>query len=250
MSCRVDPAVLACKEGEDTGTCFTPKQIEAVKKIWAGSKDDSGKVIFPGLLPGGEAGSGGWSSWVTGSAPFQATHWKAADGFFRFMVMKDPTYDPMNFDYDRDKAALEKLSPQLDAVENDLRPFARRGGKLLLYHGLSDPDISPVNTINYYRQMQEVTGAKTQEFARLFLVPGMQHCGGGPGADTFDAVSAVERWVEEGQAPKQIVASHQTHGQVDRTRPLCPYPQVAVYNGKGSTTDAASFACRAPQSTK
>jgi feruloyl esterase len=250
MSCRVDPAVLACKEGEDTGTCFTPKQIEAVKKIWAGSKDDSGKVIFPGLLPGGEAGSGGWSSWVTGSAPFQATHWKAADGFFRFMVMKDPTYDPMSFDYDRDKAALEKLSPQLDAVENDLRPFARRGGKLLLYHGLSDPDISPVNTINYYRQMQEVTGAKTQEFARLFLVPGMQHCGGGPGADTFDAVSAVERWVEEGQAPKQIVASHQTHGQVDRTRPLCPYPQVAVYNGKGSTTDAASFACRAPQSTK
>jgi Tannase and feruloyl esterase. len=250
MSCRVDPAVLACKEGEDTGTCFTPKQIEAVKKIWAGSKDDSGKVIFPGLLPGGEAGSGGWSSWVTGSAPFQATHWKAADGFFRFMVMKDPKYDPMSFDYDRDKAALEKLSPQLDAVENDLRPFARRGGKLLLYHGLSDPDISPVNTINYYRQMQEVTGTKTQEFARLFLAPGMQHCGGGPGPDTFDAVSAVERWVEEGQAPKQIVASHQTHGQVDRTRPLCPYPQIATYAGKGDPRDAASFVCRAPQANK
>jgi len=244
LSCHFDPSVLACKEGQDPGTCFTHKQIKAVKAIWAGFHDDRGKVITPGLVPGGEEGQGGWSSWVTGSAPFQATHWKAADSFFRFMVMGDPNYDPMTFDYDRDKAALDRLSPALDAVDTDLRPFARRGSKLILYHGWSDPDISPLNSINYYQKMEQVTGDKTANFARLFLVPGMQHCGGGPGPDTFDAVSAVERWVEEGVAPTQIVASHATHGVVDRTRPLCPYPQMAVYGGKGDGKDAASFVCK------
>jgi len=244
--CHLDPAVLACKEDDDSGSCFTAKQIEAVKKIWAGAKDDDGKQIFPGLVPGGEAGAGGWSSWVTGSAPYQATHWKAADGFFRFMVMGDPNYDSMTFDYDRDKKNLEKLAPMLDAENADLRPFARRGGKLILYHGWSDPDISPLNTINYYRRMENVTGEGTRNRARLFMVPGMQHCGGGPGPDSFDAVSAVERWVEGGEAPQRIVASHLTQGLVDRSRPLCPYPQVAVYGGKGKATDATSFVCKAP----
>jgi feruloyl esterase len=161
--------------------------------------------------------------------------------------MNDAKYDAMSFDYDRDKAALEEIAPMVDAVNPDLRPFARRGGKLILYHGLSDPDISPLNTINYYKQVEEVTSEKTRDFARLFLAPGMQHCGGGPGPDSFDAVSAVERWVEEGMAPQKIIASHGTHGVVDRTRPLCPYPQVAVYTGKGDATDAASFACRTPE---
>lgn len=248
LSCHFDPEVLACKEGQDVGTCFTPKQIKAVKEIWAGSRDDRGRVISPGLVPGGEAGQGGWQSWITGSAPYKATHWKAADSFFRYMVMRDPNYDPLTFDYDRDKTELEKLSPALDAVNADLRPFSRRGAKLILYHGWSDPDISPLGTIHYYREMERFTGPKTDSFARLFMVPGMQHCGGGPGPDLFDPVSAIERWVEEGQAPTKIIASHMsTRGIVDRTRPLCPYPQVAVYGGKGDTKDAASFACKVPQ---
>jgi feruloyl esterase len=244
LSCHFDPEVLACKEGEDPGTCFTPKQVKVVKEIWAGSHDDRGHAIFPGLVPGGEAGSGGWSSWVTGSAPYEATHWKAAESFFRYMVMHDPKYDPFSFDYDRDKAALEKLAPVLDAVDPNLRPFARRGGRLILYHGWSDPDISPLNTIRYYKQVEQVVGPKTPEFARLFMVPGMQHCGGGPGTDSFDAVAAIQRWVEEGTAPAQIVASHGTRGVVERTRPLCPYPQAAAYKGKGDVNDAGSFVCK------
>jgi feruloyl esterase len=252
FSCRVDLGELACSAGQDPGTCFTPKQIESVKRIWAGAKDDQGRVIFPGLLPGGEAGSGGWQAWVTGSAPRQATHWKAAESFFRYMVMNDEKYDALSFDYDRehDRKILEKLAPMLNADNPDLRPFARRGGKLILYHGLSDPDISPVNTVNFYQRMEDVSGMGTRGFARLFLAPGMQHCGGGPGPDQFDAVSAVERWVEEGMAPEKIIASHLTHGAVDRTRPLCPYPQVAVYSGKGSATDAANFACKVPMVAK
>jgi len=252
FSCHVDLNGLACRAGEDPGACFTPKQIEAVKRIWAGAKDENGRVIFPGLLPGGEAGAGGWQAWVTGSAPREATHWKAADSFFRYMVMGDEKYDTLSFDYDRerDRKMLERLAPVLDADSPDLRPFARRGGKLILYHGLSDPDISPVNTINYYQRVQDVSGMNTRGFARLFLAPGMQHCGGGPGPDQFDAVSAVERWVEEGVAPEKIIASHLTHGQVDRSRPLCPYPQVAVYSGKGDAVDAASFVCRVPKEAK
>jgi feruloyl esterase len=247
LACHFDPEVLACREGEDPGRCFTQKQIKAIKEIWAGFRDDKGKLISPGLVPGGEAGQGGWSSWVTGSAPYQATHWKAADSFFRYMVMENPNYDSMTFDYDRDKGELKKLAPALDALDADLRPFARRGSKLILYHGWSDPDISPLNTIRYYKKMEDVTGDKTSGFARLFLVPGMQHCGGGPGPDTFDALSAMERWVEKGAAPTQIVASHTTHGIVDRTRPLCPYPKMAIYKGSGDAKDAANFVCKVPQ---
>jgi len=161
--------------------------------------------------------------------------------------MENPNYDSMTFDYDRDKGELKKLAPALDALDADLRPFARRGSKLILYHGWSDPDISPLNTIRYYKKMEDVTGDKTSGFARLFLVPGMQHCGGGPGPDTFDALSAMERWVEKGAAPTQIVASHTTHGIVDRTRPLCPYPKMAIYKGSGDAKDAANFVCKVPQ---
>ena len=248
FSCRVDLKEITCKEGEETGGCFTPKQIEAVKKIWAGAKEDNGKQFFPGLLPGGEAGANGWSAWVTGAAPYHATHWHAAESFFRYMMANDEDYDPLDFDLtrDRDRKMLERLAPVLNADDADLRPFMKHGGKLILYHGLSDPDISAVNTVNYYRRISDISGPQTPGFARLFLAPGMQHCGGGPGPDAFDAVAAVQRWVEEGLAPEKIIASHYTQGTLDRSRPLCPYPQMAAYSGKGNAVDASSWVCRAP----
>lgn len=248
FSCKPDLADITCKAGEDTGGCFTPKQVDTVKKIWAGMKDSKGKLVFPGLLPGGEAGANGWSAWVTGSAPFHATHWRAADDFFQFVVAGDANYDSMSFDYDRerDRKMLERLSPVLDANDADLRPYFKRGGKLLLYHGLSDPDISPVNTVNYFKRVEEIVGAPTQGSMRMFLAPGMQHCGGGPGPDAFDSVAAVQRWVEEGHAPERIIASHYTQGALDNSRPLCPYPQKAEYSGKGNAVDATSWVCKVP----
>jgi feruloyl esterase len=247
LSCRFDPATLTCKEGEDPAGCFSAKQVKAIKDIWSGVHTSSGKLIFPGLLPGGEAGSGGWTSWVTGSAPFAATHWKAASGFFRDAVFNDPKYNPLNFNYDKDMETLtKKFGPMLDAVDPDLRPLQRSGGKMILYHGLSDPDISALNSIHYYEQVQSTVGKSTPDFVRLFLVPGMQHCGSGPGATAFDGVAALEKWVEDGVAPTRIIASHVAEGMVERTRPLCPYPQAAVYVGKGSTSDAANFVCKAP----
>jgi feruloyl esterase len=245
--CHFDPAALLCKPGEDEKSCLTAKQVQAVKDIWSGVRDGEGKLVFPGLMPGGEDGSGGWSSWITGAAPRLGTHWRAADGFFRYTVYRNEKYDPMDFDYEKDMGALKKVAPMVDATDADLRPFQRHGGKLILYHGWSDPDISPLNTISYYKQVEEKVGEETPEFARLFMVPGMQHCGGGPGPNTFDAVTALERWVEKGVAPERIVATHSTLGKVDMSRPLCAYPEAAVYDGKGSTKDASSFVCREPK---
>lgn len=243
--CHFDPAVLTCKEGQPTSSCFTPKQVKAIKNIWGGAHDSHGNLIYPGLVPGGEDGSAGWSSWITGNKPFAATHWKAASGFFRDMVFEDPRYNALNFNYDTDmKTALAKTSRSLDAVNPDLRPLERRGGKLILYHGWSDPDISPLNTINYYNQVQATVGDSTPQFLRLFMVPGMNHCAGGPGPSHFDGVTALEEWVENGVAPNKIIAFHTTEGEIDRTRPLCPYPQVAVYKGQGSTNNAHNFACK------
>jgi feruloyl esterase len=141
----------------------------------------------------------------------------------------------------------------MNAYDPDLSALRRHGGKLLMYHGWNDPSISPQNTVNYYqaaaekwRQQEHAGPEAVPDFLRLFMVPGMLHCSGGPGTDTFDAVAALERWVEQGTAPETLAASHRTRGVVDRTRPLCAYPKTAVYNGRGSTDQAENFTCRAP----
>jgi len=251
--CKFDPSVLTCQPGQNPTSCFTPKQVEAVKKIYSGVRTSAGTLVYPGLLPGGEAGAGGWAAWTTGSAPFTGLHWQAASGFFSDMVFENPNWDFRTFNYDTDVAyTLAKVGHDVDAVDPDLRPLRARGGKLIVYHGFSDPDISPTNSINYYESVVKTIGGleETQEFARLFMVPGMQHCAGGPGPNTFDTLTALEQWVEQGKAPEKIIASHLTSGVVDRTRPLCPYPQVAIYTGSGSTDVASNFACRSPRSDR
>jgi len=250
--------VLTCQAGQDPATCYTPKQVEAIKKIWSGVRTPWGELVHPPLVPGAEDGAGGWAAWTTGSAPFTGLHWLAADGFFKYQVFEDPKYDPMGFDFGADLLfSLAKVGPSLDAVDPDLRKLQKRGSKLIVYHGWSDPDISPLNSINYFESVVDFNAKRhddredalerTQDFFRLFMVPGMQHCSGGPGPNTFDMLTALENWVEQGQAPKSVIASHLTSGVVDRTRPLCVYPRVAVYDGSGSTDDAANFKCKMPR---
>lgn len=255
-ACDFDPAELTCGAGDDEAACFTPKQVQAVKDIWRGPTNAAGAVIYPGLVPGGEDDPGGWPRWVTGPEPFRSTHYLAADNFMKYMVFSDPDWRFRSWDYDRDlPVALERTGPALDANDPDLRPLRDAGGKLLLYHGWSDADISPLGTIDYYEEVVRTVGggadaadalAETQQFFRLFMAPGMGHCRGGPGPDRFDALSALEAWVEEGRAPARIVASKVEDGAVVRTRPLCPYPRVARWSGAGSTDDAANFRCVTP----
>ena len=258
--CRFDPAVLACK-GPETPQCLTAAQVAAVRKLYAGLRSAEGDLLYPGLVPGGEAGSGGWASWVTGSAPGKGRHATLGIPYFKYVVFEDPDWDFRSFKFSRADGldddidfTDDKLGAISNAIEANLRPFQARGGRLIQYHGWSDPDITPLNSINYYESVVRFVGEggnrglrDTGEFYRLFMVPGMQHCGGGPGPASFDMLSALENWVEKGIAPDRITASHSTGGAVDRTRPLCPYPQEAIWRGSGSTDDAANFVCAVPE---
>ena len=219
----------------------TAGQVEAARKIYSPLTNPRTKAeLFPGLEPGSELG---WAGLADGDEPplyLRET--------FKYLVFKDPSWDykAHPVDFDRDVALADKLdNGTATAVDPDLRDFFARGGKLIHYHGWSDPLIAPGDAVNYYKKVTDKLGAaKTKESMRLYMVPGMLHCRGGEGTDNFDLQSAMEDWVEKGKAPEQIIASRMTNGKVERTRPLCPYPQVAVYKGSGSTDEAANFACR------
>jgi len=235
VSCRFDPAVLRCTLAE-SDACLTPPQIEAVKKIYAGARTRSGHQLYPGWAPGSEAG---WGTYIiTPREPIRV-------GLFRGWMFQNPTWDPRSFDWEQDVLAVNAAYPFLSAMSTDYGAFKARGGKLIMYTGLADPVVSPFDTIAYYESVAKAMGGMTdaQSFFRFFPAPGMAHCGGGEGPNTFDALAALEAWVEHGRAPDSIPAAHSTGGMVDRTRPLCAYPAVARYRGAGSIDDAANFTC-------
>ena len=238
QACRFDPKSIQCA-GPETDACLTAPQVEAVKKIYAPAVNPRTKAeIFPGMPTGGELT---WNALAGGPQPFSILV-----DFYKYFVHADPDWDWKTFDFDKDIAAADKkFAALINAVDPDLSAFKSRGGKLVLYHGWNDQLIQPGNSINYYSSVQKKMGAKeTDDFSRLFMVPGMTHCAGGPGPNTFDVVGALEQWVEHGTKPAQMIATHSTNGVVDRTRPLCPYPQVASYKGSGSMDEAANFVCK------
>jgi feruloyl esterase len=236
-ACKFDPKVLACS-GAENDSCLTPPQVEAAQKMYQTLKSARGKEIFSGLEPGSELG---WTTFGS-QQPFGI-----GTQMFQFMVFNNPTWDYKTLNYDSDWAKVEEIEAGvINALDPNLKPFANSKGKMIIYHGWADPQIPSGSSVGYYTRVMDAMGGakKTQESVRLFMVPGMNHCSGGAGTDTFDKMAAIEDWVERGKAPDQIVASHQTSGKVDRTRPLCPYPQVASYKGSGSTDDAANFVCK------
>ena len=239
-ACHFDPQVIACKEG-DGASCLTPKQVRSVKTILGPAKTSTGEVIFPSYQPGTELA---WGLLIGGSEPYDT----GLDQF-RYMVFDDPKWDWRTFDVDRDMAkADQKLKGLLTAIDpKSVSPFFKRGGKLLTYQGWSDQDISPLASVNFYKSVRSALGDQAVSTSMsLFMVPGMGHCGGGEGPNTFDMMVPLEQWVEKGQPPTRIVASHSTNGKIDRTRPLCPYPQVARYTGTGSIDEAENFTCQLP----
>jgi pimeloyl-ACP methyl ester carboxylesterase len=233
--CTFDPKVVQCKEAGGAN-CLTAPQVEAARKIYTGARNPrTGELIFSPLYPGSELG---WAS----SAGAQPVGY-AAD-VYKYVVMRDANWDPLTLNYDSDIEKAEKVVGQLTAIDPDLTKLLSHG-KLLIYAGWSDPGIPPGYITEYYKNVIARTNVKNvRDSARLFMVPGMGHCGGGDGTSTFDMLAALDQWVEKGKAPDQIPASRVKDGVTDRTRPLCPYPQVATYKGSGSIDEAASFACR------
>jgi len=212
-----------------------------VRRVCAGVKTKDGQYAAMPLMRGGE------SDWVTRMIGTQAQPLglNSALGapFMAFIVKHDAKYDLMTFDPERDMAALRSgIALQVHQENPDISAFVKRGGKLLLWHGFNDPGPSPLSSIAYFEAVQKAVPA-SKESVRLFLAPGVLHCGGGAGPDRFDALTALEQWVEKGRAPASMIA---TKANSPLSRPVCPYPQVARYKGSGDTNDAANFSCSAP----
>jgi feruloyl esterase len=215
--------------------------VDAARKIYTPvTNPRTQRLIFPAQERGSEMG---WQN-LAGPQPFGI-----GNDYFKYVVFEDPNWDYKTLNFDGDVARAEKVdNGTINALNPNLQPFFQHGGKLLQYHGWADQQISPGSSVLYYNSVLEALGgaSKVASSYRLFMVPGMGHCRGGDGTDTFDAMKALEQWVEQGNAPDKIVASRVRNGAADRTRPLCPYPQVASYKGSGSTDDAANFVCKVP----
>ena len=276
--CRFDPSVLICR-GADSDRCLTTRQAAQLQKIYSGLQTSSGEQLAPGFLPGGEEGDEGWAGWITGPAPAHGLNFIFGLGLLRNMVFDDPNWNFQTVSAEQAvRIADDKIGRTVNATDPDLRRFKASGGKLVLYHGWSDPGIPGLVSTDYYEAVVSIMGSPTaDQFIRLYMAPGMQHCYGGPGPNFFgqfdpsalggnpEQISipmdpehnisrALEQWVEQGVAPDAIIATKYIHeldpaAGVKMTRPLCPYPQIAVYKGSGDTNDAANFACSQPSAT-
>lgn len=260
--CHFNPATLLCRSA-DSNSCLTAPEVTALEKIYRGPRNSRGEQIFPGYEPGGELGNNGWAPWITGSAPEKSLLFAFGTQFFSNMVFSNPDWDYRKLNFDSDVQLTDrKLARILNATDPNLSTFKAHGGKLIMFHGWNDSAIAPVNTVNYYKSVVARMGLhQTRDFLRLYMAPGVQHCALGPGPSAFGAsvegakldpqhsiFSALERWVEGGIAPDDIIATkyrnpaNSASGAL-MTRPLCPYPEIARYKGTGDPNDARNFVC-------
>jgi hypothetical protein len=284
--CDFDPGIVQCRAGEDPSTCLSAAQVKAARKIYSGPHDPrTGELIFPGYEPGSEANPSNWPAWITGTssaADFagspgnrvagQALQEFFGNGFFADFVFQKPNFDFRTLNFTTDVALADNgVGEIINSINPDLRPFKNHAGKMIHYVGWADSAIAPTNSVNYYNQVRDVLRGEAsrdhdggaieeiQEFYRLFMVPGMAHCGGGDGPNVFgngvnapvvdadhDLLKALERWVEQGVAPQKFIATHYVNNSpasgVQFQRPLCPFPQVSRFK-VGDPTNASSFEC-------
>jgi feruloyl esterase len=261
--CHYDPAALRCTGSQMPPSCLTAAQVEAVRHLWTGPDEMvQERGYYPPFERGGEAD--GWPSSISPEpppAPQTDSHAQIGIPFFEYFVFDNPNWNFQTFDWTTDPAYVEDkvvvpgqtLASVLNSIDPDLERFRARGGRLIQYHGFSDPEVPPLTSINYFESVVKFPAGspewqQTSEFYRLFMVPGMNHCKGGPGANVFNMLSPLVDWVEQDVAPNRILATHYVNNMPEEgvafTRPLCSYPQEAVYKGSGNTNDAANFVCK------
>jgi feruloyl esterase len=236
-----------CQVNVDALTDVSPQQRDALKKIYAATGRD-GSIYTPQPV-GGEGDPSGWPLWITGGGPLTtpqgpSLRYGFGTQFFKYFVFNDPSWDYTKYDVSGARKDGSRAATFMNATDAKLEAFKAKQHRLILWHGWSDPALTALASVKYYEQA-EASDAKIRDTFRMFMMPGVLHCGGGPGPDSADWTSAIVDWVEKGKAPDRIVASKMaSDGKVTRSRPLCPYPQRAVYVGTGSTDDEKSFACR------
>jgi feruloyl esterase len=238
--CTFDPKAIECESG-DGPNCLTAAQVEAARKIYAGPVNPrTGERVWSPLYRGSELD---WTFFTESAAPIGI-----ATSTLRDAILKDPGFDYRTtpIDFDRHVALADRSDiARVNASNPDISAYVRAGGKLMLSGGWNNALVPAGAVLDYYNRVTTTIGPQnSQRAVRLYMVPGMIECNGGPGTDTFDMLAAMRNWVERGQAPAAVIASRVEHGKVVRTRPLCPYPQVSTYRGKGSTDEAASFICK------
>jgi len=266
--CKFNPQTMLCK-GAETESCLTQPEIATLQQIYSGTKTSSGTLVFPGLTPGSEAagGSSGWAGWITGSAPAISGMAEYVESYYADMVYSDADWAYKDFNLTEGLAeSLSTTGNAVNAVNANLTAFHAANGKLILYHGWNDAAISPLSTIGYYNSVVTALGqGVANQTLQLFMVPGMDHCEGGPGPTGFgnggpgpdtpaydehhSIYKALEAWVEDGVTPQQIQTGGTTeyNGQtLDISRPLCAYPLIATYSGTGSQNLAANYTCATP----
>jgi feruloyl esterase len=226
LGCHFDPAVLSCKAGQTTN-CIAPEKIAAIKKAFSGPKNAYGTQVYPGFL---------YDTGIAASTGIPGLLNLSSRGLF------GPYTTATTIDVD--KLALNASDPLVEPASTNLTTFSGDGGKIIFFHGDSDPWFSPLDTLQYYKRMTTASGGTdtVKQWSRLFLVPGMSHCGGGPSLDQFDMLTAVVKWVQKGEAPDFVIATGKAFP--GRSRPLCAYPKHAQYIGHGNTQDAANFTCQ------
>ncbi len=244
-SCHFDPGALQCKSAKND-SCLSPDQVRVLHETFAGPRNSHGKALYSDWPYDSGLAEPGWRVWILGNEQMPAINVLLYPQFVNHIALPPgdaPIPNAFAFDFDKDPERINKSANLINAASADLSAFRKHGGKLILYTGMSDPVFSANDLIDYYQRLAESNGGltKTRQFVRLFRIPGMNHCAGGPALDDFDDLTAIEDWVEKGAAPDQMIATGATFP--GRSRPLCPYPEISKYKGTGSTDDSANFAC-------
>jgi len=243
-ACHYDPAGLQCPS-EKAPTCLSSEQVTAIKKIMSGPIDSHGNALYSDWPYDSGIEAPDWRFWLLGNEKMPALNVLIFPPAVNGMALagKQPPIDIFHFNFDTGSTRINRAAAALNPDSTNYTAFRAHGGKLILWAGMSDPIFSANDLIHYYQDITRANGgpAQTLNFARLFLLPGVTHCGGGPGLDSFDSLTALEAWVEDGTAPEHIIA--RGNAFPGRTRPLCPYPLTPHYNGTGNPENAAAFFC-------